>query len=37
MYGTTYVIKINKQDLSDLGLKLGDMIDISEVTKKNDE
>lgn len=34
-YGDSYVIRITKQDLEDLELSIGDWVDISEFTKKN--
>ena len=34
MYGNTYVITLSKVDMEDMGLKEGDLIDISELKKE---
>ena len=33
-YGTSYVIRITKQDLDDLCLEINDLVDISDINKK---
>ena len=34
LYGNRYVVELMKQDIEDLNLKVGDMIDIEDAVKK---
>lgn len=34
LYGNRYVVELMKQDIEDLNLKVGDMVDIEDAVKK---